>query len=351
LAHAIYFPAKIAFRIRQTYGVFMNQPVRVQPSTTALLTHSLVGLEKGPKVLVLGAVHGNEVCGSQAIARVLAEFESGVLNLLCGQITFVPITNPLAYHLKQRNGDRNLNRNLRPTDTPVDFEDRIANALCPVLAAHDVLLDLHSFLSGGEPFAMLGPRNNAGLLEGFTHAAQEEALVVRLGVRRIVEGWLDTYARGVVNRLAYTDASLRAQMLSTDPSYGVGTTEYMRAHGGYALTLECGQHDDPAAPDTAYRAICNTLAHLGLIDAPAPEPHPEPELLRLVEVIDRLHPDDQFARPWKSFDALRAGELIGTRHDGQPVLAPADGCIVFPNSKAVPGNEWFYLAQPSDRTL
>ena len=38
--------------------------------------------------------------------------------------------------------------------------------------------------------------------------------------------------------------------------------------GGSALTLECGQHDDPPAPEVAYRAIMNTLAHLRLIDAP-----------------------------------------------------------------------------------
>jgi predicted deacylase len=329
----------------------MNTSVRLRPSTTLLRTHSLIGLEKGPRLLVLGAVHGNEVCGAQAIERILGEFERGELNLLRGQLSFVPITNPLAYHLKQRNGDRNLNRNLRPAAEPVDFEDRIGNALCPLLEAHDALLDLHSFQAGSEPFAMLGPRNNSGTLEPFTHAADEEALVTRLGVRRIVEGWLDTYARGVQRRLAYPDASLRAQMLSTDPSYGVGTTEYMRAHGGYAATLECGQHDDPQAPETAYRAIRNTLALLGLINVPVPAPQQAPEVLRLIDVIDRMHPEDSFVRPWKSFDPVRAGEVVGTRHDGTQVCAPADGFIVFPNIKAAPGNEWFYFAQHSDRKL
>jgi uncharacterized protein len=350
LAQSIHFPATIDDHPIAA-GVAMNPAIRTRPSTTALRTHSLVGLEKGPKLLVLGAVHGNEVCGSKAIERILDDFEKGQLNLLRGQVSFVPITNPLAYHLKQRNGERNLNRNLRPTDAPVDFEDRIANALCPLLETHDVVLDLHSFLSGAEPFAMLGPCDNTGTLQPFRHAADEEALVVRLGVRRIVEGWLETYARGVANRLAYADASLRSQMLSTDPCYGVGTTEYMRAHGGYALTLECGQHDDPGAPETAYQAIRNTLAQLRLIDEPVPAPCPAVEVLRLVEVIDRLHPEDQFARPWKSFDKLAQGEVIGRRHDGSPVLSPAEGFIVFPNAKALPGNEWFYFARPSDRRL
>ena len=70
--------------------------------------------------------------------------------------------------------------------------------------------------------------------------------------------------------LARTAPTDRAGLLSTDPSYGVGTTEYMRTQGGYAITLECGQHADPAAPDVAYRAIRNTLAHLGLVDEPEP---------------------------------------------------------------------------------
>ncbi|MDB5813971.1 MAG: succinylglutamate desuccinylase [Rhodocyclales bacterium] len=319
--------------------------------TTALRIHTFAGLQPGPKLLVLGAVHGNETCGARGIERIVAEFDIGDLILARGRVTFVPITNPLAYKLRQRMGDRNLNRNLRPTDEPLDYEDRIANVLCPLLAANDVLLDLHSFHTPGEPFAMLGPRNNSGTLEPFTHAQEEEAMAVRLGPRRIVEGWLDTYARGVANRLAYASADMRAQMLSTDPSYGVGTTEYMRSQGGYAITLECGQHTDPAAPEVAYQAIRRTLALIGLIDAPMPEPHAAPEVLRLAEVIDRLHPDDTFIKPWKSFDPVKQGEAVGKRHDGGIVSAPRDGFVVFPNPNSLPGNEWFYFAEPSDRML
>ncbi|HNW03028.1 MAG TPA: succinylglutamate desuccinylase, partial [Burkholderiaceae bacterium] len=169
--------------------------------------------------------------------------------------------------------------------------------------------------------------------------------------RRIVEGWLDTYAAGVKRRLERTAPSDRANLLSTDPRYGVGTTEYMRTQGGYAITLECGQHDDPAAPEVAYQAICRTLAHLQLIEAADPEPRADIEFLRLTEVIDRYHAGDQFSRPWASYDRVKQGELIGTRHDGALVLAPKDGHIVFPNPAAMPGNEWFYLAQVSTRQL
>ena len=319
--------------------------------TSQLQIHQFCALQSGPRLIVLGAVHGNEVCGTRGIERVLAELASGALQIQRGTVTFVPVTNPLAYQKVQRNGDRNLNRNLRPADAPQDFEDKTANVLCPLLAQHDVLLDLHSFQAQSEPFAMLGPVNNVGPLEPFALAALEQALVLRLGVGRIVEGWLSTYAVGVQERLARTPPSDRAGLLSTDPRYGVGTTEYMRSQGGCAITLECGQHADLAAPEVAYRAIRNTLAHLGLVDAPAPAPAKAVELLTLTQVVDRLHPQDAFARGWASFDVLHAGDVIATRHDGTPVLAPADGYIVFPNNSATPGNEWFYLAQRSTRCI
>ena len=113
--------------------------------------------------------------------------------------------------------------------------------------------------------------------------------------------------------------------------------------------LECGQHEDPQAPEVAYRAIVQTLALLGLTgDTPAP-PAPGFQLLTLVDVVDRQHPDDRFVRDWSSFDPVVAGEPIGVRHDGTTVAAPADGHVVFPNPRAVPGAEWFYFARPGHR--
>ena len=321
------------------------------PNPQTLRSHCFSSLQPGVRLIVLGAVHGNETCGTRGIERVLAKIDTGALNIVRGSVTFVPVTNALAYQRQQRVGERNLNRNLRPSTAPVEHEDRIANVLCPLLAQHEVLLDLHSFHSPGAPFAMIGPPDNTGPLEPFARAAQEEALALRLGPRRLVEGWLDTYAVGVKNRLQRGHPEERAQMLSTDPSYGVGTTEYMRSVGGCAITLECGQHDEPQAADVAYRAIRHTLAHLKLVDEPAPPPCADPELLRLTEVTDRHHADDQFARTWASYDRVRHGEPIGTRHDGTLVRATSDGFIVFPNPNALPGNEWFYFAQLSPRRL
>ncbi len=323
-------------------------PASPTPQTrpSHLRSHTFHGLASGPRLLVLGAVHGNEVCGSHGITQILAAIDSGALTIERGSVTFVPITNPLAHQLKQRIGDRNLNRNMAPSAIPQDFEDRIANVLCPLLEAHDVLLDLHSFHTGGAPFVMIGPQDNQGTLEPFAHAAKEMQLALHTGPYRIVEGWLDTYARGVKRRAAASAAGgARTQTLVTNPNYGVGSTEYMRSRGGYAVTLECGQHDDLKGIEVAKHAVKQTLALLGITSAPLTPATGEREILRLVDVTDREDALDAFTREWRSFDAVKAGDVIGVRQGGAEVKAPADGFVVFPNPKAEVGQEWFYFAQ------
>ena len=137
----------------------------------------------------------------------------------------------------------------------------------------------------------------------------------------------------------------RANQLNTDPRYGVGTTEYMRSVGGYAITLECGAHDDPSSPEVGYHAILNTLAFLGITSSAAPAPVEKYEALRMVDVYDKNEFGDTFSRAWASFDPLRKGDLIATRQDGTRLLAEDDGCILFPDAKAEPGHEWFYLTR------
>lgn len=307
-----------------------------------LHAHTFPSTAPGLRLVVLGGVHGDETCGTTAIERVRADLESGSIALRRGELTLVPVANPLARLRGRREGERNLNRSFQPDPQPADYEARITNLLCPLLARHDVLLDLHSFHTPGAPFAMIGPRDNADALEPFGHAWAEGRLALHMGTSCVVEAWLEVYAA----RLARLGQGADARALA----FGWGTNEYMRSQGGYAVTLECGQHRDPQAPEVAYRAI---LACLGALDmaGPNPETPPHPRLLRLVDVVDREAEGDRLSREWVSFDPVRRGQCIGVRADGRPVEAPCDGVIVFPNPQAVPGSEWFYLAVDSGRRL
>jgi len=320
----------------------------VSLSTRHLRLHRFAALEPGPRLIVTGAVHGNETAGTRGIERIVREIERGEIDIVRGTVTFVPVCNPLAYRHQRRIGERNLNRRLLPTAEPREYEDRIANVLCPLLAEHEVLLDLHSFRSPGQPFVLRGPADNTGALEPFAHAAAEARLAAHVGVSRVVDGWLDAYARGVAERKA---RGLTPGAVNEDPAYGIGTTEYMRSVGGYAVTLECGQHDDPAAPGVAYHAIRQALALLGLADVPLAPPAGPFECLTLARVIDRHAEADRFVKAWTSFDPLAEGELIALRADGTEVRAPEAGYIVFPDHGALPGHEWFYLGQPSSRVI
>lgn len=314
------------------------------------VSHRYQAMRPGTALMITGAVHGNETCGTQAIRRLIAALDSGEIVLSSGSLTLVPVCNPLAYARKERHGDRNLNRRLIPTEQAQEFEDHVANWLCPLMAQHDVLLDLHSFRGEGQPFVLVGPENNLGKLEPFRHATPELALAMRLGVRRLVDGWLSTYDKGMARRRAALPPDASAlQIADADTSFGIGTTEYMRSVGGYAMTLECGSHDDPAAPEVAWNAIRRTLDWLGLTSG---EPVPADtgmEALHLEEVIDKRNKADRFVRTWASFDMVSAGELIGIHADGTEVRAPFDGRIVFPDPGAEAGEEWFYLARYSSR--
>ena len=315
-----------------------------------LRIHSFESTAPGPRLIVLGGVHGDETCGTVGIERVLAELDGGTFTLLRGTLTMVPVANPLARQRQRREGERNLNRLFQPSTAPADYEALITNLLCPLLDRHDVLLDLHSFQSAGDAFAMIGPRDNHGGLEPFSRAFEEGQLALHIGTSRVVEGWLDIYAAGLAHRASLPGG---APVDDAALAFGWGTNEYMRSQGGYGVTLECGQHRDPAAPDVAYRAIVSALRALGMIEHAegAPTQPYRPALLRLVSVTDRTHEEDQFVREWATFDAVAQGEPIGVREDGAMLYAERDGFIVFPNAEALPGTEWFYFAVESDRVL
>jgi succinylglutamate desuccinylase len=71
--------------------------------------------------------------------------------------------------------------------------------------------------------------------------------------------------------------------------------------------------------------------------------------LSITDVVDKVHAEDHFSRAWTSFDRFEAGELIGTRHDGEALVAEQAGWILFPNAVAAARQEWFYTALANPR--
>jgi predicted deacylase len=313
------------------------------PTDPPLETIRFHGLKAGPKLLVLGGVHGNETCGPNAIAKVIADCRKGRVSIQRGEVTFLPVANPKAYRQNSREGDRNLNRDLRERPQPADNEDRIGNRLSAILRAHDTLLDVHSFSGEGVPFVFFGPEDNRGTLEPFRHAQAEMAFAGCLGVDLMIHGWLDIYVRLIAAR----DRLGLPRLAVTE---GFGTTEYMRFAGGYGVTLECGRHDDPASVDVGYAAIRNVLAHLGLTDEPAPQPAPR-TVVHMDELVICEAEGDRLEGAWRTGDRVAKDTPVARRADGSIVAMPRDGFIIFPNPKAKPGEGICYLGTESARRL
>lgn len=299
------------------------------------------GLRAGPKVIVTGAVHGNEPAGPKAISRLIAEFRMGARQLECGTLTFVPVVNGFAFRRDRRMGDRNLNRGMFESAIARDNEDRVANVLCPLLRAHDVLIDLHSFRGEGGAFGLIGPADNTGELEPFAHADAEAALVKAMNLPMVVHGWLAGHEKALRQKQAAGETGLSSL-------HGVGTTEFMRFAGGYGVTVECGQHLAPDAAQVGYDCVINGLAHLGMIAAPAPEIK-LPRVLEITDVILADHQEDRLVRRFGAGEAISEGEVIGHRADGREIVAPYDGAVIFSDSTARVNAELCYLCKSSSR--
>jgi len=315
---------------------------RLDPETP-VETVRFTGLAPGPNLIVVGAVHGNETCGPQAILRAIQDCRMGRLSVRRGAVTFLPVANMKAYRQGTREGDRNLNRDLREKTIPEDYEDRAGNRLCSVLRAHDVLLDIHSFRGEGEPFVFAGPLDNTGAVEPFRHAEAEGEFAARLGTSIVIHGWLDAYARFLKKRESLGHSN-KAN------SEGVGTTEYMRFSGGYGVTLECGSHEDPQAAEVGYAAIVRALSHLGMIHASPPDVTAQ-TVIRVADVLVCEVEGDKLEHAWKTGDRVARGQVIARRAGGEVLEAPTDGFIIFPNHAAKPGDGLCYFGVASDRAL
>lgn len=269
----------------------------------------------GKKLLILGAVHGNETCGTQAIQSVLPDFLSGKRMILSGSVTFVPCCNIHAYEKNVRYIDRNLNRELEPKKAPSCYEDQLCNLLCPVLAECDYLLDLHSYHSTGPAFI-------------FANHEQGPEVAFRRCLGPTIElfKWNETYARILGN---------------PDQKTSNGTTEYVHSFGKVGVTVECGHHNDPSSVDVARLAIDNALKFCGIVEGTAPS-YPQTLRVELSDVIWRQE-GWEFVKPWVHLDRLTKGQVLAKHPDGQEIRAAQDGYMILPKLDCPIGDEWFYL--------
>lgn len=280
--------------------------------TPVLKTYAYAGAKPGPKLLCLGAIHGNETCGTSAIMRVIAEIDAGVTKLAHGSVTFLPICNPAAYSQNVRYTQENLNRVISKATAPASYEHALAQQIIALVDTHDILFDIHSYSSGKKPFLFLDQQDD-----------EHAAYALSTGIENWITGWGDLYAD-------------QPELSSGD------TVGYARSVGKKALVIEAGQHSDPASHIVAYHALKNILSHHGVIDMPVSTASTLTRKIRMTALHVKKS-EGQFAAPWENLDPVKKGDVLATFSNGEKITAPDDGYVILPRPQAQIGEEWIYF--------
>lgn len=261
-------------------------------------------------LLVLGSIHGDEVCGSKAIDTVISDIRNNATLLLCGSITCIPRANRRAYEAWVRYIEYNLNRIFWQRDA-ISWEHHIARTIAEYIPQSDFLLDLHSLHEWNVPFAFLeSPLPQAKEFVGYSH------------IEYVVVGWEELYS-------------------GTKDMDSVSFATSMNIPG---VTIECWQHKDPTAVIHAEKSIRSAMEFLGNIKKLRQNGVEWPRTKRYVRVnkIVQRPTGAKFAKDWKNFDAIRRWEIIWYSDDGTH-LAPYDGYILIPKPEWCAWEEWYYL--------
>ncbi len=282
-----------------------------------MISHFLhTGPQDGAKLLVFGAIHGDEQCGPVAIGKVMDRIRAGTLPIVRGSITFVPVCNPEAYAEKNRVHKENLNRIFKKTENPDSYEAALANELCALVDECDALLDIHSSF-------VPAPSNV------FVDYPTQENLAFAKSLRPdfLVFDWPKVYEN---NEFAFP---------------GWTTDRYAHEAGKIGILAECGKHDDLNAEALAERYIERALEHFGLtaLGPPPVAEEPAPRSVHMTDIYKRESADDTFVKAWHHLEEVPGGSIIATRANGEEVRASSDCFILFPKDYALPGGEWFYL--------
>lgn len=268
----------------------------------------------GKRLMVFGAIHGDEHCGPKAMERIMASIRSGTVRLIAGSVRFVPVCNPEAYARNVRYVEANLNRVFTRSSDPHTYEARCANELCALLDTEaDVLLDVHSTSAPG-PLSVF-----------IDYPTPEiERFAESLGPNYVLLDWPAVYAS---NPHGFTS---------------VCTSDYAHSIGIPSVTIECGQHDDPPTVDTAELAILRAMAYAGVTERPH-EHFPKPVRVRMKYVEKKIAESDMCTKRWEHLEAIPAGTVIAERADGTRITATEDSIVLLPKHHAKAGEEWFYV--------
>lgn len=293
---------------------------------------------RGPLVIMLGGIHGNEIAGVKALEYVIKMLEvehitnerfrfDGRLIAIKGNIQ--------ALKSGKRYINRDLNRMFRNdlmgtilTKEEINYEEKelieiidfIKNSIGDYQPERLFVLDLHTTTATGGIFTIVDD--------------SPEALKIGLELKApVIEGFLD----GIKGTILH--------YLNSDNLH----------HDCTALCFEAGQHDDPLSVNRCIAAAVNFLSTVGAVDKwhIAYRHHKilndyaagHPVHSRLI-YTHKIQEGDQFRmKPgYQNFDNIKEGELLAEDING-PIYSPAEGKILMPHYQEQ-GEDGFFIVKP-----
>lgn len=274
----------------------------------------------GPALLLFGGIHGNEICGIEALHRLKSELESGALQLSCGSVTLVPVCNPEAHRQDRRFVEENLNRIFTRHDNPANYEQRLANELTVLVETHDALLDLHDVPQGDHAFTFID-----------YETPQNIALAQAMGLSFWITGWPEVF-KTCPSPVGYGAIT------------GQDTQACAQTAGKPSILIECGLRKSVASIEVAYQSARRFLSFYGMLPFDAPVTMQATHVYRIEQLVWK-ESEGNFAKPWQHLDDVSQGEVIARYADGRELTSPFDGKIIIPSPNNPVGHEWYYLGR------
>jgi succinylglutamate desuccinylase len=295
------------------------------------LIGSYEGQKKGPLVLVLGAVHGNEPAGVEAFQGVLDMLEKEHLHhpdfIFSGKILGF-IGNIAAFQQNKRFIRQDLNRMFNYdwveqviAQSPSNFEDEdyelvaLLQAIQQEIVAYQphelIILDLHTTSADGGIFSI---------------PLESDPESIRMATA--------LHAPVVMGLLAGLD--------HTFMHYANHSNSVFRAtnRAVHTVAFEAGQHNDPLSVNRCVSAIISLLRAVGcMMEKDVSNQHDEilrkyakdlPKLTYITHVQHIAEGERFKMRPgYINFKFIYKGEYLADNEKG-PILAPSDGHILMP---------------------
>ncbi len=251
---------------------------------------------RGPRVVMFGGVHGDELSGVHAVEKLFFDLFVGRRKLRQGSLTLAR-GNEQALAAERRYLKHNLNRLFKEDYGPeidrTSYEFNRAQELKTVLQNCDYFLDLHSAPIAQEPFVVA-----------------EQAAVgffSKLGIPRIMTGW-SKFSSGAI---------------------GGDAENYANAYGAKSATLESGSHFEKRSNDVAYQSIVSLLSLLGMI-AETEQPAARPlEIVDVYAVVTKEADDFRYAGKVDNFQFIEKGKSFGFQ-SGRPITVNEDSYLLIP---------------------